>query len=291
MFFQLFSIIALVLGAVGVGALWARMGRPFDTDFITALISNVGAPCLVFHTLANIDMETRALAAMAGATLALVAVSLGLWWAVLRMLGLSMRTYLPAVVFPNTGNMGLPLSYLAFGDAGLAFGVAVFTVYSLTHFTLGAAISAGTASLKELARVPLVWGVAAALPFLAAGTRPPDWLGNATEMLAGMTIPLMLVTLGVSLARLRVARVTRSVALALGRMVLGFALGLALAEAFALEGAARGVFILDAAMPVAVFNYLFAERYGNAPEEVAGMVVISTSAAFATLPALLWFVL
>jgi predicted permease len=40
-----------------------------------------------------------------------------------------------------------------------------------------------------------------------------------------------------------------------------------------------------------VFNYLFAMRYKTAPEEVAGMVVISTVLSFATLPLLLWFVL
>ena len=44
-------------------------------------------------------------------------------------------------------------------------------------------------------------------------------------------------------------------------------------------------------MPVAVFNFLFAERYGNHPEEVAGLIVISTVMSFATLPLLLWFVL
>ena len=45
------------------------------------------------------------------------------------------------------------------------------------------------------------------------------------------------------------------------------------------------------AMPVAVFNFLFAERYNNQPEEVAGMVVISTLLSFASLPFLLAFVM
>ena len=44
-------------------------------------------------------------------------------------------------------------------------------------------------------------------------------------------------------------------------------------------------------MPAAAFNYLFAQRYRRAPEEVAGLVVISTALSFLTLPMLLWFVL
>ena len=58
-----------------------------------------------------------------------------------------------------------------------------------------------------------------------------------------------------------------------------------------MEGAARGVLILQCAMPVAVFNYLFALQYNNQPEEVAGTVVLSTALSFLSLPLLLWYIL
>ncbi len=101
----------------------------------------------------------------------------------------------------------------------------------------------------------------------------------------------MLITLGISLARLKVASMPRSLGLSVLRLVMGFAVGIALATALDLEGAERGVLIIQMSMPVAVFNYLFAQRYNTAPEEVAGMVVISTALSFASLPLLLWFVL
>ena len=53
----------------------------------------------------------------------------------------------------------------------------------------------------------------------------------------------------------------------------------------------RGVVILESSMPVAVFNYLWAVRYGNAPEEVAGIVLGSTALSFLTLPVLLLVVM
>ena len=68
-------------------------------------------------------------------------------------------------------------------------------------------------------------------------------------------------------------------------------LGILVTSLFGLTGAARGVVILDAAMPVAVFNYLLAERYDRAPDEVAGAVVVSTLISFVTLPILLYFLL
>ena len=67
--------------------------------------------------------------------------------------------------------------------------------------------------------------------------------------------------------------------------------GVALSDILGLKGVARGIMILQSAMPVAVFSYLFAVRYNRSPEEVAGTVVISTLLSFLTLPALLWYVL
>jgi predicted permease len=141
------------------------------------------------------------------------------------------------------------------------------------------------------ARVPLLYALPPALAFMFTGAKPPAWLNATTELIGLMTIPLMLITLGVSLAKLAVASLPRSFGLSVLRLLLGFALGVAVAHLFRLEGAARGVLIVQSSMPVAVFNYLFAQRYRRAPEEVAGLVVISTALSFLTLPMLLWFVL
>ena len=97
--------------------------------------------------------------------------------------------------------------------------------------------------------------------------------------------------LGVSLARLTVTGVARAVLLSLVRIGGGLAVGLVLVYAFGLEGPAAGVVPIQTSMPVAVFNYLFAQYYDNSPSEVAGLVVVSTAISFATLPVLLYFVL
>ena len=48
---------------------------------------------------------------------------------------------------------------------------------------------------------------------------------------------------------------------------------------------------MQSAMPVAVSSYLFAQQYERKPEEVAGMVVVSTAVSFVTLPLILLAVL
>jgi hypothetical protein len=101
----------------------------------------------------------------------------------------------------------------------------------------------------------------------------------------------MLITLGVSLAQLELTGLPRSFALSVLRLGMGFAVGVTLASLLGLEGTARGVLIIECAMPVAVFNFLYASIYNNRPAEVAGVIVVSTALSFLTLPALLWYVL
>ena len=291
MIYELIAIIAPVFVCAAIGFGWSRLGRPYDAEFVTALVTNIGAPCLVFSTLSSVEIDVEAFGAMAGVAALTLAATAAAGIVVLRVAGLSMRTFLPSLMFPNVGNMGLPLCLLAFGETGLVLAIAYFTVCSVGQMTLGAGMAAGATSVREVMRVPVIYAVLLALPFMIWNADPPDWLANTTRLLGGILIPLMLISLGISLAKLRVRSLKRSLALSLARLVFGFAVGVGVAEAFGLEGIARGVVILQSTMPTAVFNYLFSLRYGREHEEVAGIVMISTTLSFATLPLLLWFVL
>lgn len=285
------SIVAPVLICASIGYGWARLGRPYDTELVTNLITTIGAPCLVFATLTKVEISMAAFSEMAGASFAAIVVFGIVAFIINKLAGLNQRAYLPVIMFANTGNMGVPLCLLAFGEAGLAFAVVVFTINAVAQFTIGVGISSGSASLMRLLRIPLLYAVAASLFFIISGVAVPEWIFKTADILGGMTIPVMLITLGFSLAKLHVGSFKRSLGMSIVRLAVGFAVGVGLAEVFSFEGAARGVLILDCAMPAAVFNYLFAQRYKTAPEEIAGVVVISTTLSFLTLPLLLWYVL
>ncbi|TVR83595.1 MAG: AEC family transporter [Rhodospirillales bacterium] len=287
----LFTVMAPVLICVAIGVAWDRAGKGFDVDLVTVLITNVGAPCLVFHTLANLTVSAEAFATMVAAALLVLAVNAPLAAGVLRLARLPQRTFLPALVFANTGNVGLPLSFLAFGEAGLGLAIGVFAVHSVAMFIFGPALAAGTISWRGLLRVPVLYALPPALAFMIIDLPPPGWINATTKLLGDITIPMMLIALGVSLGRLKVASAGRSLALSLLRLGIGFGVGVSVAWLFGLEGVARGVLILQSTMPAAVFTYLFAQRYGRAPQDVAGVVVISTVIAFATMPLLLLYVL
>ncbi len=62
MFAELASIVAPVYLIAGLGYGWARRSRHYDMPFITDLVMNIGAPCLLFASLSQLHMETSALA-------------------------------------------------------------------------------------------------------------------------------------------------------------------------------------------------------------------------------------
>ena len=288
---DLFSIIAPVFICAGVGFAWTKLGHPYDVNLVTSLVTNIGVPCLVFYSLTNTDLNPKVFGSMAFVSVAVIATCGLIAGLALNAFGLDKRTFLSPLMFSNCGNMGLPLCLLAFGEPGLVLAIVFFTISAIAQFTIGIMITSGTLSLAGLIKIPILYAVALAIVFMILNIEPLDFVANTTRILGGMSIPLMLITLGVSLVQLRVEALQRSTILSLLRLILGFGVGVGLTELLGIEGLEQGVLIVQSAMPVAVFNYLFAQRYKRAPEEVAGMVAISTAISFTTLPALLWYVL
>ncbi|WP_374656556.1 AEC family transporter [Dongia sp.] len=288
---QLAAIILPVLAVPAIGYIWARSGNSFDNRFVTQLVTNIGTPALAADALTRIRVETGALVQMAGLTALCFAGFLLLGLVVLKAMKLPNHSYLPALMFPNTGNMGLPLALFAFGNEGLAFAVVYFAISITSQFTIGMALASGSFSISRLLRMPLIYAIIFALIVLSFGWQLPAYIGNTLQLLGGVTIPLMLLALGVSLAQLRVTRLPRNLLLSIVRLGGGAAIGFAVGHFIGASDLAIGVLMIQSTMPVAVFNYLFAQYYNREPADVASMVVITTALSFVTLPLLLYFVL
>jgi len=288
---QLAGVILPVIVIAGIGYAWSRLKRPFDNALVTQLVSMIGSPCLVASALTSLHVDPESLGVMALATILVFSGMFVLGFAVLKFMKLPMHSYLPAVVFSNAGNMGLPLALFAFGESGLALAVVYFAFSATLQFTAGMSIAAGTASVKHLVRMPVIYAVGASFVVIVTGIQVPTFIANTLEILGGLTIPLMLLALGVSLGSLRVRSLPRNLFLSLLRMIGGFAISFLVAWALDLSPMARGVLLIQASMPVAVFNYLFAQYYNRRPEDVAAMVILSTLLSFGTLPFLIYYVL
>ena len=291
MFNELFSIIAPILICAGLGFVWARKGLDYPVEFVTRAVMYIGAPCLIVSSFSKAGIDIAKMAEMAAAAVVGLLLMLVFGIVLIRLLKLETTTFLPSLLFPNIGNMGLPLCLFAFGETGLALGLTIFLVIFTLHMSLGIVLVAGKGNMAGLLKQPVIWATALAVALVSSGLSLPVWLDNTTSLLGGFTIPLMLITLGVSLADLKVIEWKHSLLFSAVRVVGGFCLGVLVAALFGLEGVERGVLILQSSMPVAVFNYLLAVRYQREPGEVAAMVLLSTLLAFLLLPFIVAFVL
>jgi len=270
-----------------IGWLWVRLGYEYRVQFVTRLSMTLSVPCLIFMALVRSGIEPSTLrdTAMAAAA-AYCAVALAAW-ALIKWLGLSQRVYLAPLVFGNTGNIGLPLALFAFGTIGLDFAVVIFAVMAVMSFSVGVWIVSGsrnpTAALKE----PMVWATLLGALFLYMSWGVPLFMERTLDTIGQIAIPVMLITLGAAIYRLQPAQLGRAFWLSLLKLALCIGVAVGMGYAFDLPAIAFAALVVQLATPVAVTSYMLAEKYNASPEDVAGLVVVSTLVSVGAIPIML----
>ncbi|HMO70948.1 MAG TPA: AEC family transporter [Paracoccaceae bacterium] len=285
------GIVAPVFVLAAVGYAWVRAGLEYRLEFVTRLGMTLAVPCLIFTALMKTEVDPAALAQVALASVAAYGVLTAVFAGLVAVARLDRRTYLAPLIFGNTGNLGLPLALFAFGEAGLGIAVVVFAVMAVWSFTFGVWLVAGGGSPLRVLREPVVGATLLGALFLWQGWLTPLWLTRSLDLIAQMAIPLMLIALGVAVARLTPGRLGRAVWLSALRMVLCLAVGAACGRAFGLPPVAAAVLTLQVSTPVAVTAYMLAAKYGADADAVAGLVIVSTLMAVAGLPLTLAFLI
>ena len=293
---ELFAILAPIFISTLIGFVWGKSGEEYPADFVSKLVMNIGSPCLILGTMSKVEIDPAVMGHVALATLFTLAAIGFIGFIVFRFLGWKISTYLPAVILPNNGNMGLPLSLFAFGQLGLALALGSFMVMMLITFTFGLWIVADKGQsnrerIKLLAQQPVIYAMLISVVVLITDTQLPKWLGNTMDLLGGIAIPLMTIALGVSLAKLKVNSWQRSFFVSCLRVFGGLFIGWCVCELMDLQSTERSIVLLQSAMPVAVFNFMLAARFNGDTEEAAAMVVVSTLVSFVSLPFLLMWIL
>jgi malate permease and related proteins len=285
---ELFAVMAPVLAGAGLGFTWIRLGHPYPVEFVTRLVFNIGTPALVLASLSGADIDAGSFGRTMLATALVLTIMGGLAVLVAKLLKQEWRVLLAPTMYPNTGNMGLPVVLYAFGSAGFVFGITVMVTVSLFQFTLGSVIASRHGNpLKTLVKTPTVYAILIALALLLTETELPLWLDNSVDLISGFTVPLMLITLGVSLASIQVKSLKAGIGFSLIRIPIAALVAWGIGALLGLPPLAQSILILQMSMPVAVFNYLFALRAGLGAAYTASLVFCSTLLSLLYLPILL----
>lgn len=283
---MLLRIVAILFPLFAIAALGYVIGRQRQPDMAHAnqLNIDVFVPALVFAAMTRQGFHVNAHWPLLFATFVVIAGSGVAGWAIARTLGMAPKTLVPTLMFNNCGNLGLPLAVLAFGEQALAPAVVMFVVSNILHFSFGSWYLNQQMAWSSVWKSPTVIASVAGLAVNAAGWSIWPPLLTAIKMVGDISIPLMLFALGVRLAQSQIQAVGIGVLGATLRPLVGMALAWAIAAAMRLPAQEQALLLVFGALPPAVLNYMFAERYNQEPEKVASMVLVGNVAALLFLP-------
>ena len=281
------QIVAPVFLLAAIGFAWVKVGWQYEIEFVTRLAMTISVPALIFVALMKADISADTLSSLfLSSIIAYIALTI-IFWIIAKLAKLDMATFWAPLIFGNTGNLGLPLAMFAFGEVGLGYAVVVFAVMAVGSFSIGVWMVSGGGSITKIFKEPMVWATLAGALFLIQGWETPQWVTNTLELMGQMAIPLMLITLGVALARLKVKTISRAVILSIIKLIVCVCTAWIIGSYFGLNDTAFAVLVVQIATPVAVTSYLLAQKYGADANEVAGLVIASTVLSVVALPVLL----
>ncbi|MEO8485448.1 MAG: AEC family transporter [Betaproteobacteria bacterium] len=280
---RLLSIIVPVFAVIALGWLWGLRAKP-DMAVVNRLSMNVLSPALIFSALSSKSFDVWDNRLLMLGSIGVVLGSGLLAWPVAKFLREDARTFVPPMMFNNCGNMGLPLAVLAFGDAGFAPMVALFTISNLTHFTLGVWIVDHHARFGSLVRNPMVWSTIAGFAFAAFHPPLPEIAAVTIKLVGDALIPMMLLSLGVRLTAIRWSEARLGVIGGIVCPVTGLVVAAILAPVLGLDARQAGLLLLFGCLPPAVLNFMVAEQFKREPAKVASIVLVGNVLSIVFVP-------
>lgn len=290
MLYRIFEIVSPIYVVVLVGFLYAKFKKP-SMDAANAANIDVFVPVLILAVFAgqpiNIADYTPVIILVALITLIPGLLSL----VVCRFTNIEWRTLAPPMMFKNSGNLGIPLFILTFGEEYLPVIIMMFIVENTLHFSVGLwMLSPKDRSLVFL-KQPMILATIIGITLSVFNVLLPTWLVTSLGMLGDVAVPLMLFTLGVRLVDLdfhgwRIGLLGAILAPVLGVMALAPFIAF-----FDLSETYSDMVWLFAVLPPAVLNFLVAERYKQEPDKVASIVLFANAASLLIIPSVLFILL
>ncbi len=293
-YIKLFEVLFPVFFVVGIGYYLGKTNPKIDTTFITSFAANIGTPAMVIYAITSTGINFEIFRdyfwyyLLAIALFALVGI-----FTLYLLKTKDIVRELPPLIFPNTGNMGLPICMFAYGSKGLGVSASITSLIILCHFTLGVFLADRKFNLNVILKNPPFYAIIFSAIMLFYGIKLPVFVVNTTEWLMYVTIFLILMSLGIALTRLKVFSLTNALISSFTRMIIGPAIGFFLIFIFNLKGFAAGVLLIQCSMPSAVLNYLVGSIYSpkKIVDSIASTIVVSTLISFVTIPIVVYIAL
>ncbi|WFO53236.1 AEC family transporter [Aeromonas veronii] len=290
MFSALLNIVIPVFGVVGLGALYGRLRPGAALGYVNRANIELFTPALVFSALVKYPLALAEHMPLIAAG-ALVILLPGLLLALFKLKGIERAALILPAMFRNTGNLGIPLMVLAFGEQQLGAIVILFVLSNLLHFSVGMFILSANTSRWLWLRSPVLWSALAGLLVANLHITLPEYVVTTASLLGQISVPLMLFALGIRLMEGELDHLGLALKCNLLYLLAG---GLSLLLAIwllPLKTEWIPLLMLSVSLPPAVLNYMLCEQYQCQPDKVASIVLGGNALSVLVIPLAVWLAL
>jgi predicted permease len=293
----------LVIG--GTGYILARRGW-FNADaraLLPRLVTLVGLPPCMFYTIIHSFTRDELIHYAYGVLVPICSILLTFGAGLILARLLKVRPGRRAVftvssATSNTIFIGLPVNLALFGQEALPYVLLYYFANTSFFWSLGNSLLAEAAtgrktplfsrtSLKLFLSPPML-GLLAGILILLLGVPLPPFIDNAAKYLGEMTVPLIIMSLGITLHGASPRSVTMSrdlLGLLAGRFLISPLTIILLSLLVPLPDLMRQVFIIQASLPVGASVAVLSAYYRTDAEFGTLAVSVSTLLSLITIPA------
>ena len=304
------SIVAPVFALIVLGFAASYLGLLSDGSHkaLSEFAFGLAVPCLLLRTIATAEFPAvspiRIWAAYFGAGAATWILASVLTAIALRRPVSDGATIAMGSVYGNIVMLGIPLNLATFGPAAagpmaliLAVNTPLLWLFGTLQMGWGGREAAGGGGsgalalrlVADLARNPIVIGIALGFALRATGLGLPALAEKVLSLVGQAGVPTSLVALGASLRHFRIqGQLPTLTLLCVLKLFVMPAIAWWLAFAvFELPPVAAGVVVLFAAMPAGANVFIFAQRYQRVVNSASGAVAVGSLISVLTASALI----
>ncbi len=306
---EIFTVIISIMLPVFLGLLFKglKIFSEEDTTILRRFVVKVTVPFIVFRNLYKANMESLNQIAPSALSMILITFLFAVTALMLSRFAGRVKKEKNAFIFSafvgNYGYLGWGVMFYFYGESGFSrsvyFTLFFWPVFLLFGFWLiymrnrqeeisGREIAA---LLLRNAALPIVCAAAGLAVNLSGWTLPPLF-DDFISKFAGITIPMILFTIGLSFKfRMNLSHIRTVILACIHRLFLGYILGLAVCCAvsllFPMDIITKKVILMESIMPTAAMAPFFAEHIDIDKNIQAAVITLSTIISIVTIP--LWY--
>ena len=295
----IFVIIFLILLGWGLKNLGLLSEK--DKVSLNNIVIYVGIPALIFRSMLQ-NVRADELVSYFKLTMFIILISLvgtALSFVVgkyfLKLKPTSLAAFILVCACGNTAFMGFPIISGFYGTEGFTRAIfcdvatLMILVPLATYF--GAKIGGQKTNIfKQILKFPPVFSWILALVLILFGVNMnmmPSFISSILELLSGIVVPVIMISLGISLSPkyLKIALIPAAAVTAIHLIIAPLA-GILALPLFQFAELDKKVAVMEAGMPPAMTPIVFAEIYGFDTKLISAATFLATAVSLATIPAI-----